>query len=36
MKPNTSQRLQFSLIYVLVAIVILIVLQNLLLAPRTV
>ncbi len=36
MKPNASQRIQFSLVYVLVAVVILVFLQNLLLAPRTV
>jgi cell division protease FtsH len=36
MKPRLSQRLQFSLIYVLVAAVILSILQSWLLAPRTV
>ena len=36
MKPRLSQRLQFSLVYVLVAAVILSLLQSWLLAPRTV
>jgi cell division protease FtsH len=36
MKPRLSQRLQFSLVYVLVAAVILSILQSWLLAPRTV
>ncbi len=36
MKPRLSQRFQFSLIYVLVAAVVLSVLQSWLLAPRTV
>jgi cell division protease FtsH len=36
MKPNTTQRIQFSLIYVLVGAVILSVLQSWFVAPRTV
>jgi cell division protease FtsH len=36
MKPRLSQRIQFSLVYVLVAAVILSILQSWLLAPRTV
>src|SRR5438270_3155530 len=36
MKPRLSQRWQFSLVYVLVAAVVLSVLQSWLLAPRTV
>jgi cell division protease FtsH len=36
MKPRLSQRLQFSLVYVLVAAIILSLLQSWLLAPRTV
>ena len=36
MKPRLSQRFQFSLVYVLVAAVVLSVLQSWLLAPRTV
>jgi hypothetical protein len=35
MKPQLSQRLQFSLVYVLVATIILSILQSWLLAPRT-
>ena len=36
MKPRLSQRIQFSLAYVLVAAVVLLMLQSWLLAPRTV
>src|SRR2546427_8525280 len=36
MKPNTTQRIQFSLIYLLVAAVVLSLLQSWLLAPRTI
>src|SRR2546428_8293116 len=36
MKPHLSQRIQFSLVYVLVAAVVLSLLQSWLLAPRTV
>ena len=36
MKPRLSQRFQFSLVYVLVAAVVLSLLQSWLLAPRTV
>ncbi len=36
MKPRLSQRIQFSLVYVLVAALILSLLQSWLLAPRTV
>src|SRR5262245_62847551 len=36
MKPRLSQRIQFSLVYVLVAALILSILQSWLLAPRTV
>jgi cell division protease FtsH len=36
MKPNTTQRIQFSLIYVLVGAVILSILQSWFVAPRTV
>src|SRR5436309_15770946 len=36
MKPNTTQRIQFSLIYLLVAAVLLSLLQSWLLAPRTI
>src|SRR5438067_13891668 len=36
MKPNTTQRIQFSLIYVLVGAVVLSLLQSWFVAPRTV
>jgi hypothetical protein len=36
MKPQLSQRFQFSLVYILVAVVVLTLLQSWLLAPRTV
>ncbi len=36
MKPNISQRIQFSLVYILAAVVVLSLLQSWLLAPRTV
>src|SRR2546428_12801026 len=36
MKPRMSQRIQFSLAYLLVAVIVLSFLQSLLLAPRTI